>query len=195
MSNHPQSGDAERAGYRLSPRGGPAIRTDVIDVYVFRRIPPSARDHNEMELLQLLRADTPLEQTWQPVMGHCEPGERAWETALREIEEEVGLGRSDPAFLSMWALEQVWPYYLGALDCIVASPRFAVEVAPGWSPIINSEHSAARWISAPHHAGQPATEFFMWPGQKHAVLELLDVVAHTGAPAHEHLRIRIDPAT
>lgn len=192
MSEKHLPDDAEQAGYRLTPRGGPSIRTDVIDVYVFRRLGSSAPEHHELELLQLLRAGAPMDRTWQPVMGHAEPGERAWEAALRELEEEVGLGRGDAALLGMWALEQVWPYYLADLDCIVVSPRFAVEVAPGWEPVLNGEHSDVRWISAPHHAGQPATEFFMWPGQKHAIQELLEVIARTTDPAHEGLRIRLD---
>lgn len=184
--------EAERAGYRLTPLGGPAIRTDVIDVYVFRRLAPSPGEHHEIELLQLLRAGAPMDRTWQPVMGHVEPGERAWEAALRELEEEVGLARADPALVGMWALEQVWPYYLADLDCIVVSPRFALEVAREWEPRINPEHSDARWIGAPHHGGQPAGEFFMWPGQKHAIRELLEEIVRTSATAHEHLRIRFD---
>lgn len=184
--------EAEQAGYRLTPRGGPSIRTDVIDVYIFRRTAQSAGDHNEIELLQLLRAGAPMDRTWQPVMGHAEPGERAWEAGLREVEEEVGLARTDPALLGMWALEQIWPYYLADLDCIVMSPRFAIEVAREWEPRINGEHSDSRWISAPHHGGQPAAEFFMWPGQKHAIRELMEEIVCTTSPAHDALRIALD---
>lgn len=181
---------ADEDGYRLTPRGGPSFRTDIIDVYLFRRV--GAPDRNEIEILQLLRAGAPMDNTWQPVMAHVESGETAWACALREIEEEVGLARSDPALRAFWALEQVWPYYLADLDCIVASPRFAAEVAPGWEPTLNDEHSDRRWIAAPDHAGIPATEFFMWPGQKHAVAEIMDVIVRPGAPAHEHLRIEFD---
>ncbi len=180
------------AGYRPEPRGGPGFRTDIVEVYLFRRLEGGGgHGGNELELLQLLRAGAPMDETWQPVMAHVEAGERAWACALREIEEEVGLARADPALRGFWALEQVWPYYLADLDCIVASPRFAAEVARQWEPTLNEEHSAHRWIVCPQHAGLPAAEFFMWPGQKHAVEELLDVIARPHAPAHE--RLRIDP--
>ena len=36
-------------------------------------------------------ARTPMRGTWQPVMGHIEPGERARDTAVRELHEELGL--------------------------------------------------------------------------------------------------------
>lgn len=186
---------ANDGGYRLTPRGGPSFRTDIIDVYVFRRLEPARADRHEIEILQLLRSGPPMDATWQPVMAHVEAGEAAWACALREMEEEVGLVRTDPALRGFWALEQVWPYYLADLDCIVASPRFAAEVAPAWEPTLNDEHSDRRWITAPEHAAVPATEFFMWPGQKHAVAEIMDVIVRPGALAHEHLRIDVSRPT
>jgi dihydroneopterin triphosphate diphosphatase len=173
-------------GYRLSPTGGPSVRADVVDLYVFRRT-----DSDTIELLQLERARPPLDATWQPVMGHVEPGERASETAIREAAEEIALDVRTPDCLGFWALEQVYPYYLPTLDCIVMSPRFVVEAAPGWEPTLNEEHTAHRWINAPTHDDKPATDHFMWPGQKRAIEELLAEIAPADAPAREHLRIRL----
>ncbi|GAB4547875.1 MAG: NUDIX pyrophosphatase [Phycisphaerales bacterium] len=172
-------------GYRLTPTGGPALRADVVDLYVFRVT------GGRVELLQLLRNKAPLLGSWQPVMGHVEPGERAHETAIREAYEEIALDvRTDDA-LGFWALEQVYPYYLPTLDCIVMSPRFVVEVRGGWEPTLNREHTAHRWIGVPEHEGHPAQTHFMWPGQKSAVTELLTEIAPTDAPAREHLRITL----
>ncbi|TVQ76057.1 MAG: NUDIX domain-containing protein [Phycisphaeraceae bacterium] len=175
-------------GYRTNPRGGPSVRTDIVDAYIFRR-PRDASTARVIELLQLRRARAPLADTWQPIMGHIEKNETAHQTILREIGEEVGLQPTDPAFLGAWALEQVHPFYLAALDCIVMSPRFAIEVAHDWEPRLNAEHTAHRWIGAPLHAGLSALEFFLWPGQRGAVEELLSSIVPRDAPARAHLKL------
>jgi dATP pyrophosphohydrolase len=179
-------GEPRADGYRPRAADGPRVRTDIVDVYVFRRVPGAT---DELELLQLLRAGEPLDDTWQPVMGHVEQGERAWETAWREVAEEVGLAAGDPALVGMWALEQTQPYYVAAIDSVVLSPRFAAEVAPGWSPTLNDEHHDARWIRWPFHGGQPAGEFFLWPGQRRAIEELVEVIAPEGSATRERLRL------
>ena len=182
----PLESDRRPDGYRTSPTGGPRVRADVVDLYVFRSDAAGG-----IELLQLLRAKAPMDATWQPVMGHVEPGERAWETAIREAQEEIGLDVGAPECLGFWALEQVYPYYLPTLDCIVMSPRFVAEVQVGWSPTLNEEHTDHRWIGAPEHDARPAQDHFMWPGQKRAVQELLAEIAREGSPARDHLRIHV----
>lgn len=182
-----------QAGYRVTPGQGPRLRSNVFDVYIFRRSHSAASA--TIELLQLLRADAPMRATWQPVMGHIEQGEHAIRAALRELIEEIALKPSDPAFLNMWALEQVWPYYLAELDTIVLSPRFVVEVSTNFSPTLNDEHTDYRWIGAPTHhlPGEPssrrATDLFLWPGQQHAINEILDSLLPPDRQAAEHLRI------
>ncbi len=165
-------------GYRDEPAGGARIRADVIDVYVVRAC---GAGH---EFLQVLRAHEPLAGTWHPVMGHVERGERAWEAALRELGEEVGLGRDDGALEGLFALEQVHPFYLAALDCVVMSPRFVALVRGGWEPTLNDEHSAHRWVGA-----DEACAAAMWPGQKRAIEEIRQEILRDGSLARERLRI------
>jgi len=165
-------------GYRRAATGGPAIRADIVDVYIVRRAAPGP------EFLQLLRAKSPLEQTWQPVMGHCETGESAQTCAIRELREEVGLSLTDPAMLGLWAMEQVHPFYLAALDCIVMSPRFLAEVDKAWSPVLNHEHSAHRWVPAGH-----VGRMFMWPGQRAAIREAMEEILGEGSLSQERLRL------
>lgn len=154
-------------GYRRGSVGGASIRADVVDVYVFRRGAGGV-----VEFLQLLRARRPLAGTWQPVMGHCEPGESAAACAARELCEEVGLKAGDGALLGMYALEQVRPFYLMEINAVVLSPRFAAWVSPGWSPTLNEEHGGARWASEAE-----VDAMFMWPGQREACREVLtDIV-------------------
>ncbi|MEL6328040.1 MAG: NUDIX domain-containing protein [Planctomycetota bacterium] len=166
------------------PSNGPRVRTDIVDVYVFRR------GATDVSLLQLLRARDPLGGTWQPVMGHVEAGERAVDTVWRELGEEVGL-RPPSGVVGAWALEQVHPFFLADRDEIIMSPRFAVEVERGWEPELNDEHEGARWVSSGDEGS------FMWPGQRAAVRELLRLLDDRDSAAHEperHLRLPIPGA-
>ena len=142
------------------------IRADLVDAYLFRR-----SDGNQPELLQLRRTEPPLDGTWQPVMGHIEAGETAAACMRREVAEETGLEIGDA--LGAWALEQVHPFFLADRDEIVMSPRFAVEVAPGWTPTLNEEHDAHRWVPI-----NEAGERFLWPGQHAAIAELRAMLDH-----------------
>jgi dATP pyrophosphohydrolase len=183
--DHGDSGD----GYRRTPRGGPGVRTDIIDVYVFQRVGGSA-SAREVRVLQMLRATEPLAGTWHPIMGHVEPGETAVDAAVREAAEEVGLEIDGPMCLGMYALEQTYPFYVAELDCIVLSPRFAVEVSSAWEPRLNGEHSAARWIGAPYHGGQPAGDFFLWPGQRMCIADLVRDIVPVDSITRERLRVK-----
>ncbi len=165
-------------GYRPDAAGGPRLRADIVDVYIFRR------KRSGVEFLQLLRASEPLMNTWHPVMGHIEKGETAVTCALRELGEEVGLRVNDAALLGVWALEQVHPYYVAEIDQIVLSPRFAAEVTPAWEPRLNNEHAKLRWVKRADVAKK-----FMWPGQVAACGEIVELVRE-GNLASSHLFIR-----
>ena len=190
----------EPDGYRPAPPAapgtgrGPVMRSDIIDVYVFRR--PRGRA-DVIEFLQLLRTGEPMGGTWQPVMGHIEAGETAPQTARRELLEEVGLAASDAAMLGLWALEQVHPYYIAAIECIVLSPRFAAEVDAAWEPTLNHEHSARRWIAMPVEpelanadARRGSLAPWFWPGQRACVLEILHEIVNERSLSRERLRLR-----
>ncbi|MFM9958378.1 MAG: NUDIX domain-containing protein [Phycisphaerales bacterium] len=175
-------------GHRPIPPGGcgPRVRTDIVDVYIFRRAaePGLARDAAPIEFLQLLRATDPLAQTWQPIMGHVEPAdppETAVQTALRELREEVGLVIPSPHCLGLWALEQVHPFYIAAIDTIVMSPRFACEVTADWLPTLNDEHLEWRWVRE--------AIAFMWPGQRRCLEEIIEHIAPANSLSSERLRV------
>lgn len=178
----PADSDRDSRGYRVAPGHGPRLRADVVDAYIVRR-PATAPAHSSaatpaLEFLQLHRAKEPLRATWQPVMGHVEPGETAPAAAARELREEVGLdlrpaarhSAAPPPALGFWALEQVHPFYIAAIDCIVLSPRFLVEVDPAWRPRLNAEHSDHRWVAADRR-------WWLWPGQWAAVTEITTLFA------------------
>src|SRR4051812_5160568 len=99
----------------------PAVRTDIVEVFVFRRLVGHG-----VEFLQLRRTPAPLAGSWQPVMGHVEPGETATAAALRELREETGYAPGS-GLLRFWQLELVNTFFLASLDAIMLSPGFAAE--------------------------------------------------------------------
>src|ERR1043165_3075717 len=99
-------GPGAAGGRAMTASRGPRLRTDIVDVYLARRV------EDGFEFLQLRRREAPLAGTWQPVMGHIEERETALAAAVRELHEECALRRDDPRLLGLWALEQVHPYFL-----------------------------------------------------------------------------------
>lgn len=216
-----EGGASGGEGYQPHTSNGPRVRTDVVDVYVFRRLGlPEARPsrpydaeavwpkmrpesggqggaeerHSEsggtrVEFLQVLRAGEPLAQTWHPVMGHVEAGETAVQCAVREMREELGLTTGERAFMGLWALEQVHPFFIARINAIVMSPRFACEVAEGWSPRLNEEHGEHRWVGAAEIDAR-----FMWPGQRAACREVLSEIVAEGSLSRELLRVDVQGA-
>ncbi|CAN5829166.1 hypothetical protein BH11PLA1_BH11PLA1_01290 [soil metagenome] len=180
--------DRDQRGYRAEPGPGPRVRCDVVDVYVAREAAPSTRARDDdprgaaapavIEVLQVRRAREPLKGSWQPVMGHIEAGELAPAAARREVMEEVALDVASAACLGFWALEQVHPFYIAAIDCIVMSPRFLARVDAQWEPRLNAEHTEHRWVDT-----RRAAEFFAWPGQHGAITEVDAIVRGTSLGA------------
>lgn len=160
----------------------PGMRTDIVDVYVMRDA------GGIVEFLQLRRTAEPMKGTWQPVMGHVEPGESAVRTAERELGEEVGLGAGDVSWRGFWQLEEVHPYFVAALDAVVLSPRFAVLVDESWEPDLSRDeaHDAHRWVR-----GDAVGEMFLWPGQRRACNEALRLLATRGCAFERALRLPI----
>lgn len=154
----------------------PELRTNMVSVDVARR------GVLGLEFLQLRRSKDPLRATWQPVMGAIEPGETVVAAGLRELREEAGLTPTDPALLGLYALDEVFPFFVARLDAIFLAPRLLVEVAPTWQPILNHEHDAHRWVQE-----DKAHDMFLWPGQRRGIEEACRILR--GDPSADHLRL------
>lgn len=164
---------------------GPSLRTDLIDVYIFRLTDEAAPE--SVQFLQLKRSRPPLSGSWQPVMGHIEEGETGVKAARRELAEEVGLRAGDQHVLGFWALEQVHPYFLAEVDAVMLSPRFALQVAPSFEPSLDDEHDAFRWVERDDVGAS-----FVWPGQRAAIREILDSLLDPRGTTRDLLRIPFD---
>lgn len=157
---------------------GPAIRTDIVEVFVFRRETSQPRVH----FLQLRRFKAPLAGTWQPVMGHIEAGETTTQAAMRELLEETGF--APPTVIAAWQLEPVNTYYLATLDVIMHSPGIAVEVAADVMPVLDDTHDASRWVRR-----DAIDRAFFWPGQRRAIAYLVEEILVADSLVSDALRV------
>ena len=162
----------------------PVVRTDIVDVYVFRRsVAQREASAAAVEFLQMRRSQGPLAATWQTIMGHVHPGETAVQTAVRELSEETGF--VPPTLLGLWQLEEVNSYFLASCDAIMLTPCFAAEVSPDAEPVLNEEHDAHRWVKRDH-----AGRCFVWPGQRTAIEGICRDILAADSTVREILRIK-----
>lgn len=132
----------------------------VVDVYPFRRTADGAR------WLVLRRApDRLYAGAWRMVGGRIEPGEAAWQAALREMREETG---REP--VALWTLPSVNVFYEWREDRLTLAPAFAAELDA--DPALNAEHDAFAWLDAEAAAARLA-----WPEQQRLLRLAADLVA------------------
>ncbi|MEP5762002.1 MAG: NUDIX domain-containing protein [Litoreibacter sp.] len=93
------------------------------------------------EVLLLQRTQTLISE-WCQVAGSIEEGETAWQTALRELDEETGL--QPKALYSADICEQ---FYEADRDAITMAPVFVAFIDNDATVVLNHEHSEYRWVS------------------------------------------------
>ncbi len=131
------------------------------------------------EVLLLERSDDTLHGEWCQIAGGIEPGERAWETALRELHEETRL--VPERFYSADILEQ---FYEPDKNRIAVVPVFVAYVGADAEPILNEEHSDWVFVSI-----ERARELVPFPGQRHMLAQIRETFLER-TPS-EHLRIAL----
>lgn len=112
------------------------IRTTGIAVVVLRE-----RAHR-VDVLLLKRNSAILDEAWTYIGGGIEAGEKAYETAIREIKEETGL-----IPLSLYTSNTFDQFYDPVKNWIYLAPVFVAYVADSAEVRLNNEHSEFRWLT------------------------------------------------
>jgi dihydroneopterin triphosphate diphosphatase len=97
---------------------------------------------NEYKVLLLKRATSSLKDVWCYIGGSIESGEKAWESALREVREETGI--SNVLLYTSNKFDQI---YLPEENYIYVAPVFVGFVEEKQEVTLNYEHSEFRWLS------------------------------------------------
>ncbi|MGK9369606.1 NUDIX hydrolase [Melioribacter sp. Ez-97] len=127
------------------------IISNMIEVHLFRE------KEEGIEFLLLKRSAGELYPSiWQMVTGKIKEGEKAYETALREIYEETG---QRP--LRLWTVPNVNSFYSDDNDSIVLIPVFAAMLNAGAEIILSKEHCEYKWTDAGEARGM-----LPWEGQR-----------------------------
>lgn len=141
------------------------VRPDIVECWIFR-VPQPAR----IELLLIRRADDRIfPGIWQPVTGGVEAGESVPRAALREVQEETGLGPADVE--AFYDLDQVGAFFAEDVDAVAVSVFFALRVRVGAEPRVSPEHVGLEWVDR----GE-AERRSIWPAYRDA-LELIERIA------------------
>lgn len=130
------------------------VVSNLIEAHIFRE------KGDDLEFLLLKRSEKVIYPgIWQMVTGSVDGNEKAFQTALREINEETGL---QP--FRFWVVPQVNSFYLPGSDYICMVPVFAAQVAENSEVKISPEHSEFRWLNK-----NDARKLLAWKGQREAL--------------------------
>ena len=113
----------------------PGERPDAVAVVVLRGQGDDAR------VLVIRRATGVFAGAWTVVMGTVENGERATDTARRELREETGLSAA-----ALYTAGELDAFYDPVRDRIVHVPFFVAYLEPG-EIVLDTAHDAYRWIT------------------------------------------------
>jgi 8-oxo-dGTP pyrophosphatase MutT (NUDIX family) len=141
------------------------LRPDLIDCWLYRSTTGG------LEILLLRRSSGRiLPGLWQCVSGSVDEGERIAIAALREVEEETGLGAND--IEAFYDLDLVNQFHEPSMDGVVLSAVFAVRLRPDAEPVLSHEHDDQRWLPL-----DEAHRFVVWPGYRTAIERIRDDLA------------------
>lgn len=125
---------------------------------------------DEYKVLLMKRATPVLKDVWCYIGGGIEEGEKAWEAAYREIQEETGISK-----VSLYTSNIFDQFYSSIEDYIYVAPVFVGYVANEDNVTLNYEHSDFEWMSfaeAKERASLPGNDNVLEHIEKHFVKRL-----------------------
>ncbi len=134
----------------------------VIDCFIYRE------RGNQIEFLLLRRSSNKIyEGMWRMVGGKIEQNETAWETAIRELKEELGINIEQ-----LWTVPHVNQFYEWEYDRINTIPVFLARITTDENIVLNHEHDAYEWLSFTE-----AMNRLVFPGQKEGLAKSFDLIS------------------
>lgn len=98
--------------------------------------------NDKYKVLLMKRAEEILNDAWCYIGGGIEVGERAWESALREIREETGIVN-----VSLYSANICEQFYGVIEEFIYIAPVFVGYVDESENVVLNNEHKEFQWLS------------------------------------------------
>jgi dihydroneopterin triphosphate diphosphatase len=130
------------------------IISKMIEAHIFRET------GDGIEFLLLKRSEKVIYPgLWQMVNGKIKEGEKAYQTAFREIKEETGIVPE-----KLWVVPKVDSFYSHENDNIMLLPVFAGQFNFFSKPVISNEHSEFKWVDP-----EEAKRLLAWDGQRQSV--------------------------
>jgi dATP pyrophosphohydrolase len=140
----------------------PQVLSDIVDVYVFRRL--NAR---VQFLLLQRRSDVALPHTWQAFHSQVRVGDTSLQTITETVKSLAGLNIS-----AVYSADYINQFYDEGRDAIVLAPVFAVNVSPQ-SPIdLGDDYRDAAWFGR-----DEATARLPFSGQRWAVRHIDEIMS------------------
>jgi ADP-ribose pyrophosphatase len=87
------------------------------------------------------RAGAHLHGLWTYMAGHIEPGEKAWQAALRELHEETGLHAT-----ALYSVDRCETFYDMRDECLAIVRAFVAFVDASAEVRLNHEHDDYAWV-------------------------------------------------
>jgi dihydroneopterin triphosphate diphosphatase len=140
----------------------PGIVSDIVDVYVFRRL--NAR---VQFLLLQRRHDVAMAMTWQGFHAQIEPNENTLDAAKRAVREMVGLNVS-----AFYSADYVNQFYDDYRDVLVLAPVVAVQVSPQAPVRLGDDFRDCAWFER-----DDATVRLPFSGQRWAVRHIDEIMS------------------
>lgn len=140
----------------------PGIVSDIVDVYVFRRL--NAR---VQFLLLQRRHDVAMPMTWQGFHAQIESGESTLDAARRAVREMVGLNIS-----AFYSADYVNQFYDDFRDVLVLAPVVAVNVSPQAPVRLGEDFRDCAWFER-----DDATVRLPFSGQRWAVRHIDEIMS------------------
>lgn len=129
---------------------GLKIKSPLIEAHIVKK------EKDKIEYLLLKRSsDQMYPNIWQMVTGKIRDNEQAYETVIREINEETGLD-----VMQLFVVPKINSFYNDADNSMNLIPVFVAVVEPDSGVKLSSEHQEYKWVGRKH-----ASKMLAWPGQ------------------------------